>query len=168
MNTFVVDTNVAVAANGRNTHASDECQLICIETLEKIIKSDSIAIDDEGLIMSEYQKYLHPKGEPGVGDAFYRYIFDHQYSSKKIERVTITPIDDHGNFDEFPNNDRDLNGFDLSDRKFVAVALTSSNNAEIVNATDSDWVKYARPLSRYVKVVQLCPGRIYSPENGPG
>ena len=34
MTAFVVDTNVAIAANGRETHADHLCQLACMEKLE--------------------------------------------------------------------------------------------------------------------------------------
>jgi len=156
MNTFVIDTNVPIVANGRNTTASNKCQKICIEILEEIVNSGSIAIDDKNIIMDEYHRELNFTGQPSVGDEFYRFVFQNQGYPNKVERVKITPSDSYGNFREFPNSDTELNGFDLSDRKFVAVALTSSNNPEILNATDSDWGNFAQPLSRYVKVRELC------------
>jgi hypothetical protein len=47
---FVIDTNVAIAANGRNTHASEICQLVCIEFLEQY-KDLNIVIDELGFII---------------------------------------------------------------------------------------------------------------------
>ena len=47
---FVVDTNVAVVANGKNTHADKQCQLKCIRKLNAIVDQDVIVIDDAGLI----------------------------------------------------------------------------------------------------------------------
>ena len=38
MNAYVVDTNVAIAANGRNTHADYACRFDCNETLEAICR----------------------------------------------------------------------------------------------------------------------------------
>ena len=73
----VVDTNVAIAANGRNTHASLACQLACIEFLEKLVSAKyrtAIILDDLDLIISEYSGYLNYKGQPGVGDMFFKYI----------------------------------------------------------------------------------------------
>lgn len=156
MKTFVVDTNVPIVANGRNTTASLKCQLICTEILEKIVDSDCVAIDDNGFIMDEYHRHLNFHGQPSIGDAFYRHIFLNQGCPDKVKRIKISPTDIFGNFREFPNSDANLNGFDLSDRKFVAVALTSLKKPEILNATDSDWSNYAVPLSRYVKVRELC------------
>ena len=55
----VIDTNVAIAANGRNTHASDSCQYRCIELLEEICNKSSkyrIFLDSNGLIFEEYSR----------------------------------------------------------------------------------------------------------------
>ena len=153
--TVVVDTNVAIVANGRKTDASIKCQENCVIALEKIVGSGCIVVDDNGLIMDEYAKHLDRSGGPDIGDAFYRHIFFNQYIPEKVERVTISPIDEHGNFQEFPK-DTALKGFDLSDRKFVAVALSSQKNPEILNAVDRGWAKYASSLSKYVKVKELC------------
>jgi hypothetical protein len=60
---------------------------------------------------------------------------------------------------EFPR-DESLRCFDLSDRKFVAVARNSKNHPEIVNAVDSDWDSFRGPLLGNGVVVRcLCPKR---------
>ena len=47
---------------------------------------------------------------------------------------------------------------DDDDRKFVAVALSFSTPPPIVNATDSDWVRWIDALrNRGIEVIQLCP-----------
>ena len=46
MNTFVVDTNVAISANGRETHVDEQCQLECVQTLRAMVAGEVIAIDD--------------------------------------------------------------------------------------------------------------------------
>src|SRR5207245_8723519 len=62
-----------------------------------------------------------------------------------------------GDFAEFPR-DPALEGFDLSDRKFVAVARASRHSPTVLNAVDSDWRIYEEPLKRHgVEVEFLCP-----------
>ena len=164
MAAFVVDTNVALAANGKASHAPIECQLNCVETLQRIVERDLVVVDDKGFILNEYHDRLNFNGQPGVGDYFYRYIFDNQGHQDKVEKVSITPIGGHGNFHEFPN-DPALNNFDLSDRKFVAVALTSNSNPIIINATDTDWAHYDAVLQRHgLSIRYLCPSLV-APDN---
>ena len=152
----LVDTNVLISANGRETHADVQCQLACIEALEKIHSEEKVLLDSIGLIMDEYSGYCSYKGEPGVGDYFFKYIHDHQQVEDKCLVVTITRDKEKG-FVEFPDHP-DLTSFDPSDRKFVAVAMASGLNPAICNATDSDWEEYKAALTDVrIKVVQLCP-----------
>jgi len=151
----VVDTNVAVAANGRDTHASLACQYSCAVFLAELVspgKRTHIVLDKSGLIFSEYSDYLHYKGQPGVGDAFFKYLHDHMHLDKKIKLVPITPIaDESRGFEELPQNLMDRN-----DRKFLAVAITA--DAKIVNALDTDWHERAKFVTHLgVNMQQLCP-----------
>lgn len=154
---FVVDTNIAINANGKNgkgepAQASLECQLICSEWLTNC-KNIHIALDDADLIMGEYKKHLSYAGQPGIGDMFFRYLHDNQHdSTKKIHLVNITPsIDTLRGFEELP-----INKLDPSDRKFLATAVVAK--AIIVNATDSDWSEQRLLLETLqIEVKQLCP-----------
>lgn len=151
----VVDTNVAMAANGRDTHANFACQYKCIEFLEELCstgKSTRIFLDQQGLIFTEYSGRLKYKGQPGIGDMFFKYLHDHMYLGKKIRLVSITPIaDDERGFNELPSNQLDKSG-----RKFLATAVAAK--ATIVNAVDTDWNEQHTLISGInVKVDQLCP-----------
>ena len=152
MTVFVVDTNVAIAANGRNTHADDQCQFACVEKLEAVVKNQVIAVDDQGAIVVEYSKHLNHSGMPGIGDVFFKHVFNNQYQDARVRRVPVTPSADEGRgFEELPPN-----RFDPSDRKFVAVAV--AGDAVVLNATDSDWDEHAALMSSLaVEVHQLCP-----------
>ncbi len=154
----VVDTNVLIAANGRKTHADLACQLSCIEALEKIISNEIIVIDDLGLIMDEYERHCSYKGEPGVGDYFFKYVHDNQLVYSKCLVAKLTWDDRIENsFLEFPDHP-DLISFDFSDRKFVAVSISSNVNPDIYNATDSDWADHKAALDDvHISVIQLCP-----------
>ena len=153
MTACVLDTNVIIVANGRNTHADPECQLECVERLQEIRRDRVVIIDDQGLVFKEYMNVgLNLSGIPGVGDAFFKHNFDNMYDEVHVCRVQITPCGDpQCGFEQLP-----ANGLDPSDRKFLALAVVAQ--AEIVNATDSDWIEQETLTNDLgVKVRQLCP-----------
>ena len=151
MSVLVVDTNVAVVANRRETHADQICQLACIEELERVVTHGVVAVDATGAILDEYRGHLSYFGQPGMGDAFFKHIFDHLYQDRRVRRVPVTPSDDdRRGFEELPEN-----SFDRSDRVFLAVAVVSE--AIVLNATDSDWDEHAGLMDELgVTVKQLC------------
>ncbi len=152
MTAFVVDTNVAIAANGRETHADDLCRLACMEKLEHLVERGTVTVDKSGLVLEEYANHLCLSGNPGVGDAFFRHVFNNQYQNHRVRRVAVTPSDDdRRGFEELPEN-----RFDRSDRKFLAVAVAAK--AVVLNATDSDWGEHESLMDELgVEVKQLCP-----------
>ena len=152
MTAFVVDTNVAVVANGRGITADLQCQLTCVEKLRSVAVGEVVAVDDQGEIVKEYRKRLNPSGMPGVGDAFFKHVFNNQYEGDRVLRVPVTPSEDaRRGFDELPHNT-----FDPSDRKFLAVAVVAG--ATVLNATDGDWEEHASLMEELgVEVCQLCP-----------
>lgn len=91
---------------------------------------------------------------------FFKHIHDNQQVEGKCLSVKITEDKEKG-FVEFPDHP-DLKSFDLSDRKFVAVAIasgvTSGINSAVCNATDSDWEEHKVALKNVrITVVQLYP-----------
>ena len=152
MSTYVIDTNVAVVANGRNTYADTRCQLNCVKRLRQVIGDGLVAIDDDGAILAEYARNLGWSGAPGVGDAFFKHVCDHQYRCDKVKRVHVTPARDvqGRGFEELPRN-----SFDRADRKFLAVAIVGA--AKVLNATDSDWREHEDLMVDVgVEVDELC------------
>lgn len=154
----VVDTNVLTAANGRDTHAPPACLRACVRALTAIQRHKLVVIDDGWRILREYQRNASTSGQPGVGDAFLLWLLRNHANPDRCERVAISHragTDD--DFAEFPA-DPDLQGFDRSDREFVAVARASVHTPAILNATDTDWHHYREPLARHgVVVTFLCP-----------
>lgn len=160
MTPLVVDTNVAIVANGdeENSSFDQSCRSACVRKLREVMKSGVIVIDKKGEIISEYRKRLkydrrsRRRREVSVGDVFFRHLWDHLYEPSRVRRVSITPSrDDRRSFEELPRNK-----LDPSDRKFLAVAVVAKGS--IVNATDSDWSEQAALTERLgVKVIQLCP-----------
>ena len=150
-----MDTNVAVAANGRNTHASPACQYVCVDFLARLVLEmprTRIVLDKLGLIFAEYSGHLTYRGQPGVGDMFFKYLHDHMHLDKKVELVPINQnTDEARGFDELPEN-----LLDKDDRKFLAAAIVAK--ADVINALDTDWYEKATFVaSMGVSVRQLCP-----------
>ena len=95
--TFVVDTNVAIAANGRGTHVDEQCQLACVQKLRSLVAQETVAIDDRWLVLDEYKKHLNFSGMPGVGDVFFKHVVNNQSQGK----YAFALRDDAGTFAAF-------------------------------------------------------------------
>jgi hypothetical protein len=157
-NLAVVDTNVGIAANLK-ADVSPECALDCIQLLRAITRRGHLVLDANGLIFSEYRKYLSLAGEPGTGDAFVRWVADHQFDVEMCTRIELTATED-GNFAEFPDGEG-LESFDDADRKFVSVSAAHTDRPAVHVAVDRGWVKHAAALAAVgVTVNFLCPGDV--------
>jgi len=158
MKAVVIETNVIAVANELAHHADLKCMLACINALQIAQQKRKIVIDSGQLFFAEYFRYANRAGQPGLGDAFMKWLWDNQANTRRCERVDITPSDhDAENFEEFPD-DPELTGFHKDDRKFVAVAIASRQNPKILNAVDSDWWHFREQLSKHnISVQILCP-----------
>lgn len=152
----MVDTNVTVVANRKNDEPRS-CAASCADALYEITRKGLLVIDDGELIFGEYKTYLSFAGQPGAGDYFFKWLSDNRYRTDRVARVALADdLTRPGEFEAFPD-DADLAGFDHSDRKFVAVALTHSERPPVLNATDSDWWNYKDALLRHdVRVRFVC------------
>jgi len=159
----VVDTNVLVVANGRAEQAGPDCVISCIKALMCLKKDGRIVLDDGMRILKEYKARASLSGQPGVGDAFFKWVWDNQFDAERCELVPIMPVDDSiETYEEFPD-DPALRGFHADDRKFVAVARASPSRPPVLNAVDSDWWIFREPLERNGVVVKfLCSGQFES------
>ena len=137
----IVDTNVAVVANGQSPQASPNCIDTCINRVERIIRGEEkLVLDNRWIILSEYMRNLRSSGEPGAGDRFLLWLLRNK--DTQCDLVSITPIDGSENaFEEFPD-DPALDGFDPADRKFIAVACAHSERPPILQAVDSKWLNF--------------------------
>jgi hypothetical protein len=162
MSIFIVDENVAIVANdpvrseAKAPQADGVCRLACVRLLRKAAKSGVVAIDAAGEVLQAYRRHLNYRGQPGVGDAFFKHLVDHQFNHKRVRRVALPRHADRG-FEAFPA-DSDLATFDPSDRIYVALALVAPGKPTIFNAVDSDYREHEQALRRVgVKVTELCP-----------
>lgn len=167
MTAEVVDTNVLVVANGRETHARPACRKACSDQLGRFgalagsPERIQVLLDDDWGIIREYLNNARSSGEPGVGDGFLLWVLTNRTNADLVREVHLTPrSNDAESFLEFPE-DPDLAGFDRADRKFVAVAIASGLEPSILNATDSDWWDHRAALERNgVRVAFLCPEHV--------
>ncbi len=161
---YVVDTNVAVVANSarrrdsRTPQALFECASACVEILRQVRDSGVVVLDDAMEILDEYRRNLSPSGQPGVGDAFFKWLWSNQANPTKCLRVAIHRLKgETREYAEFPASP-ELERFDRSDRKFVAVALASGRKPLVLDATDRDWWEFRLPLRRHgLRLKFLCP-----------
>ena len=158
----VVDTNVPKTANLSKNPASISDDLVfcvaqCVNAIENIIKKGGLVMDEGDDIYNEYRKQLSMSGEPGIGDKFLKWVHNYRFGPSS-DRVSITKMGD--SYDEFPNHDG-LSNFDISDRKFVAVANAHPEKPPILEATDSKWWGWKDALEESGIIVNfLCPDYI--------
>lgn len=154
----IIDTNVAVVANGKSEQASGDCEQTCIYRLLKITSGQvKLALDDQRRIIEEYRANLSPTGQPGIGDAFLKWVEMNWTNEEHCDRISISPIESsETEFEQFPA-DAALENFDPDDRKFVAVARAHSEKPPILQAVDSQWWNFRDALSQHgVKVEFIC------------
>ncbi len=155
----VVDTNVPKTANlaTQPMPSSDvplECIQACVGAIKQVIRNKTLVIDAGDEIFQEYLKQLSMKGQPGVGDRFLKWVHDHRWSLPVDQRVAITKTGD--SYKEFPVHGQ-LSHFDISDRKFVAVANAHPEKPPILQATDSKWWGWRDALAEVgITVSFLC------------
>ena len=153
---IVVDTNVAVVANGGTEQASKDCIRACVSKLRQARDEYRVLLDVGNLILDEYKNLLSFSGQPGLGDAFFKWLFENQANPKHCRKVKVIPHP-HRGFEEFPPDPR-LRSFHHKDRKFVAVVRASGTGPKVLNASDLGWWLHRRELREHkVEVVFLCP-----------
>lgn len=155
----LIDTNVPKTANlvwhDSSSNIPDACIEECINAVEHISKNGGLVLDEDGEIFNEYLKNLSLCGQPGPGDAFLKWVYNHQWNPQKVDRIQITK--NGASYDEFPCHSA-LDNFDKSDRKFIAVANAHPDKPPILQATDSKWWGWNDALAKVdIKVGFLCP-----------
>jgi hypothetical protein len=148
---WVVDTNVGIVANDRKAEGAHlpESVLECVRFLIALTKSGRVAIDAGREIIREYQHLMRSTGEPGVGDAFLKWVLTNQTNHNRCRIVDITGI-------VVPD---ELDGF-RDDEKFIQTAL-GCPKPQIAEAVDGLWWKRRRDFATKGIIVHfLCPEEI--------
>lgn len=157
---IIVDTNVPINANLANTPKEIpadmlNCVLSCIIAIECVIKQGGLVIDSGDEIYNEYLQNLCLSGQKGIGNAFMKWVHDNRWRLPDSDRVTISKNGD--SYKEFPDHEGLVN-FDISDRKFVAVANAHPKKPPILQSTDCKWWGWKNALEDVgITVCFLCP-----------
>ncbi len=157
MNHAIVDTNVPLVANGHADQASPPCAVACRQLIAEFSADKRVLVlDNAWQIIQEYKHRLNQAGQPGIGDAFLKWVLVNYTNPRRCEQVPITRTADGRDFAEFPD-DPALAHFDHADRKFVAVSRAHPAHPPIFNAVDTDWLHYQDALAAHgVILEQLC------------
>lgn len=137
----VVDTNVAVVANGRNTNVSLACRSAAGEFLNRLIAQGRVILDLAGEIQTEYERHRDPKRSLGVGDRFFMMILNS--APRRVERIQLSKDHATGEYQDFPS-DPLLSTFHRKDRKFAALARKCG--VPVANAVDPGWLDHFAAL----------------------
>jgi hypothetical protein len=148
MKRCVIDTNVLLTANKAfSCDLHDDVQQYpnlvnnCITTLNTIKeKRIYVVLDYDYEIFDEYREHLSFSGQPGVGDAFFKWLYNHMYSFPETERIALNKAED--GYLEYPNEMKAIN-VDPSDMKFFAVSNAHPSKPAILEATDTKWWNWA-------------------------
>ena len=147
----MIDTNVLIAANRRDTHASLPCAAASARVL--LDAQAGIVLEDTAdMVLTEYKRYAHMSGQPGPGDLFLAWFMQNRATPDRVQRVDI------GNDQAKVSSlvPAALQGFDRSDHKWVALYLAGSGDV-VFNATDSDWAQWSdEMIANGIVVHEIC------------
>ena len=153
----IVDTNVPLTAAGKNPQASKACVLNCGETINRILKGETvIVVDANDSAIEEYRNNMYPDPKGTAAGQFLMYLLINRSQSQRVKLVRL-PIDENGQFQDFPDKDDTwttddvrCRSFDLDDKKWVALAVRfrkeTGDEAPIVNAADRCWLAFESQL----------------------
>jgi hypothetical protein len=148
----VIDCNVLIAANRRDTTASLACSAACARQLLETANKDVLLDDTANLIWAEYKRYCNFSGQPGPGDRFFLWFVQNRWTPERVARVDVGA----GEEDIEAHVPNELLGFDRSDRRWIVTYLKGGGEA-LYNALDSDWSENAQAISDAgIEVVELC------------
>ena len=154
----MVDTNVAMVADGSHRDASAACVAASARALQRLMTAGHLFVDDGGLIVQEYRAALGYPGPLTPGRAFLRWVLTHEWAGVRVTRVRITAKDDDPeDFREVPPAPAGVQ-YDPADRKFLAVAAGHPKHPAILQALDSKWWGWTAALGAAgVTIHFLCP-----------
>ncbi|MBQ8707344.1 MAG: hypothetical protein IJ523_04600 [Succinivibrionaceae bacterium] len=157
MKHLIIDTNVPLKA--ATVKPDDEidrrCCLACLNFIKELMDSDDIVVLDRGKeILNEYRRNIDTSKEDSVSSQFLMWLLRRMLTGK-VDLHEITKIGDNA-YAEYPNSPQ-LEHFDRSDRKFVALANAHPQHPSIYNGSDTDWWDFREALEQVgIHVFFLC------------
>lgn len=158
---YIIDTNVPLKAS--NMHPDDrldaQCSLACLHFIQKVMDFNDIIVvlDANGEIFHEYSINISTCGQNTVATQFFQWICKNltlrQGGRTELQYLTVTGDRE---YDEFPKTPS-LDGFDISDRKFIALANAHPEHPTIVEGSDSLWWGFSDVLQKLgIHIYFLC------------
>lgn len=148
----IIDTNVIYLSK---TPISDfpveilGCARKCNHFLDNFLGSSNpqIVLDRGKKIYTEYRNaYLQLKNSaPNMATRFCKWLF-HYINIIPDEDFIELPLNGNGEYIDFPDDIR-LKTFDLSDRKFIALAKKHSEHPTIIEGADCKWWGFREALA---------------------
>lgn len=140
---YIIDTNVpCMAGKSDPTILSKEesrCAQICATFINSFIHNeDSKLVLDQGYeIVKEYRNNITNNNQPTLANYFLDWVY--QYLSRiLIEDFIFLDKTDNNEYVDYPKH-QELSKFDISDRKFIALANAHYEHPPIVQGTESKW-----------------------------
>lgn len=147
----MVDTNVLITANGP-IGGNPECAANAARYVQDITSNHVLLEDNLGETLAEYKRHLSGSGQPGVGDAFFKWYMNNRWTKERIEQVDFDLTRTLSSYVPAA-----LQAFDNDDHKWIAIFLEGGAQ-EIANCSDSDWARCKDALSSAgILVNEICP-----------
>lgn len=148
---IIIDTNVPVkAATPINDCPSSELgvQKKCMEFINEFVISDRycLVLDCRYEILREYERNISKTSSMGI--VFRRWLYTYIGQSVLSEDFVALNPNEVSTYDSFPLTE-ETKGFDISDRKFVALANAHPEKPPIIEGTDGKWIGYENAFSKY-------------------
>lgn len=140
---YIIDTNVPLkaASTASRDRLDAQCALACLDFISQIMDSGDavVTLDSAGEIFQAYRNNLRTCGQDTVATIFFNWICRNLTAREngRVEQYPLTVTGDR-EYAEFPCSP-DLAGFDISDRKFIALANAHPEHPEVVEGADSLW-----------------------------
>lgn len=157
---YIVDTNIPLKASDTSTTnpLDAKCSMACLQFIQQLMNSkDIVVLDANREILLEYKNNFTSHGQPTIASIFLQWIC-RQLSlrtNSQVEMTWLTVIGDR-QYSEFPQNST-LDGFDLSDRKFIALSNAHPDHPPVYEGSDCLWWGFKDALSALgIQVVFVC------------
>ncbi|MEY8411284.1 hypothetical protein AALB51_08525 [Lachnospiraceae bacterium 62-26] len=147
---IIMDTNVAVKAAIPKLDCKDEelhVRSKCVEFIGRFVKNpkSKLVLDLDYEIIKEYRNRIPTNTD--MGKVFWRWFNTYIGQISFDDLVKLDKRAD-GNYDKFPLEER-TEKFDMSDRKFIALAIVHEEHPPIVEAMDGKWLGFKDVFEEY-------------------
>ena len=150
MNKIILDTNVpAKAAVSPATCPPEELKMqkACMEYIGELVKSKEkkLVLDLDHEIWKEYHNNVC--NSSNIGKIFFRWLYEYYATISPEDHIKLNKGSD-GKYVDYPY-DVETQGFDESDKKFVALANAHQEKPPIIEAADGKWLGYEQSFAKY-------------------